>query len=125
MRNDYQIGDWLYDASGVPKQVQEVYDDSVTLGGVLCHLSTVKPIPLTAGILQRNGWLYTGDALDYELVTEKWKITTYLAIDNHWYCMMLERPYRTTCSVDLPCDTVDRMQHILRICGEGKDIETL
>ena len=57
--NYIQRGNWLLDVSGLPKKVEEIYDDSVTLGGVLNHISTVKPIPLTAEQLERNGFKKT------------------------------------------------------------------
>lgn len=53
-----EVGNWLFDKNGIPKQVTEIYDDSVTLGGELNHVSTIKPIPLTEEILEQNGIRY-------------------------------------------------------------------
>ena len=50
-----EIGNWLYDKNGISKQVTEIYDDSVTMGNELHHISTIKPIPLTEEILEKNG----------------------------------------------------------------------
>lgn len=71
-----EVGNWLFDKNGIPKQVTEIYDDSVTFGGELNHVSTIKPIPLTEEILEQNGiryqfgfpwWQSNGMAESYEV----------------------------------------------------------
>ena len=107
MRNDYQIGDWLYDVSGVPKQVQEVYDDSVTLGGVLCHLSTVKPIPLTKEILEKSRIRYQYGCPWFQYITYDDDDTFEVHFNEY---SQLELRY------------VHQLQHGLKLCGIDKEV---
>ena len=125
MRNDYQIGDWLYDVSGVPKQVQEVYDDSVTLGGVLCHLSTVKPIPLTKKILEKNGFEgmpYAFFKLDnnswLEYYYHEYRLTKWWSGIDEWNNSSHVKETTFQCQ----CHYVHQLQHGLNLCEIDKEI---
>lgn len=53
-----EIGNWLFDKNGIPKRVEAIDEDSVSMGGELNHYSTIKPIPLTEEILEKNGIYY-------------------------------------------------------------------
>lgn len=53
-----EIGNWLFDKNGIPKRVEAIDEDSVSMGGELNHFSTIKPIPLTEEILEKNGIRY-------------------------------------------------------------------
>lgn len=53
-----EIGNWLFDKNGIPKRVETIDEDSVSMGGELNHFSTIKPIPLTEEILEKNGIRY-------------------------------------------------------------------
>ena len=129
---DIQIGDWLLDVNGLPKRVEEIYDDSVALGSVLNHMSTVKPIPITPEILEKNGF-----DLTYETVARK-VFDLVLPRKNNdcdYFCVMLnertgygkfdynpiDKSDRITFSSNSLC--VHHLQHALSVFNIEKDID--
>ena len=107
-----EIGNWLFDKNGIPKQVTEIYDDSVTLGGELNHISTVNPIPLTAEILEKNGFV------EYMENHFRWDYDEGIFINADF---AVEEPFASInnrCYFATPvCWYVHQLQNAMRMCG--------
>lgn len=100
-----EVGNWLFDKNGIPKQVTEIYDDSVTLGGELNHVSTINPIPLTEEIFEQNGIQYLFGRVCWQ----------YLGIEEGF------QVYFTT-SCKLVVRYVHELQNLLKIFTHRKEI---
>lgn len=106
---DLMIGDWViikdYPMKAMPKQMSpEYYTRS---------LVEIEPIPLTSEILEKNGYRNSVLVDDY-----------YIAHGIHYnvnskYIMF---GYEYGSVLEVKCEYVHELQHILKMCGIEKDI---
>ena len=132
--NELMIGDWvLY--NGQPKVVQMIdgygtteLENEILCNGMYHNPIEVSPIPLTAEILEKNGFVkMDGDHYRY-----------FLAYDNNYYVGFESVNYYTDacfCNVTKECSDgtqaqskcvykyVHELQHAMRLCGIEKEIE--
>lgn len=121
--NEFMVGDWVLDGT----QIAQI--TSITYGGVIettahefSNIEVIEPIPLTAEILEKNGF----DCSDEEVVRYNFTDGDY---QGHF---SLRRMY----SVNTPngwsffafnvltiIDYVHELQHALKLCGIDKNIE--
>ena len=85
-------------------------DDRTLSGGV--WVEYLNPIPLTAEILEKNGFVYSD--IPFEQSWQQYGLSLYAAGNG----------YRVNCgeNVALIIDSVHELQHLLRICGIEKEI---
>ena len=117
---DLMIGDW------VVYRGDAEYTNPVRIEGMdilTCELITedredvgfdgIEPIPLTAEILEKNGFVY--NAIPFVDGWEQFGLTLYRGGNG----------YRIDCgiNVSLIIDYVHELQHALRLCGIEKEIE--
>lgn len=116
------IGDWVYSASMTPRKVQYLdgaKSDSIGVVDCLNFESAISPIPLTAKILEKNGFYNAKRDTDGMLCAaiyrhEKGLVwhhydKDYVRITNYgdnfqWY-------------TQVSCKYVHELQHALRLCG--------
>lgn len=114
------IGDWvLY--KGEPIMVWEIDDyynrintEPDGYNAITCvEISDIKPIPLTAEILEKNGFEFNN--LPMEQCWQQYGLRLYLS--GHGYGINCGE------NVSLCIDYVHELQHALRLCGIDKEIE--
>jgi len=141
---DIQIGDWLQNTNGNIGKVQAIYryhnpgDKEFGYEIVMqynpngtCYtdLSLLKPIPLTAEILEKNGFSYcTRDGGYYLFATMSCGfdvevilfdvVNKYASIQLH----IGDTNDTATYLHLMQCDCVHELQHALRLCGIEKEI---
>jgi len=124
---DLMIGDWVnfpidsiggeteYDSQTTEYQPMRIISISAwnnndgeveSAEGVINDIDQVKPIPLTAEILEKNGWFSLGE-YRYEGDIALAKGRNYFRLKNTTICI----------------DSVHGLQHALRLCGINKEIE--
>ena len=122
---ELQIGDWasLHD-TGEFYQVTEIDEEFIRLGYAHeCYYKEVEPIPLTAEILEKNGFeIYkdTYNKIGYHYVEHK------LVIFVHFNDKKTEVDiYSQNDSLNISTSDVyvHTLQHALRLCGIDKEIK--
>lgn len=112
---DLMIGDWVQDTG--PVLIDAISNEDICTyrneyGYVTANPSNLKPIPLTAEILEKNGFVYN----DIPFVDgwEQYGLTLYKGCDG----------FRINCgrNIYLILDYVHELQHTLRLCGIDKEI---
>ena len=119
MKNtELMIGDWVILFDKYPAKVEAICDVEVyLLDEVDLHwhvdYAFIKPIPLTAEILEKNGFVYND--LPFVQAWEQFGLALYSSGNG----------YRIGCgnNVALIIDSVHELQHALRLCGIEKEIE--
>jgi hypothetical protein len=119
------VGDWiLYD--GKPVRVNCVASSSVGLEGVesdtICKDDMIEPILITAEILEKNGFIKTGDGWECDendvvsiaLHSEKSCDMWIAEASYEWKHIKYILPYPKC---------VHELQHALKLCGIDKEIE--
>lgn len=129
MIRELSIGDWVrhtvYDDNLQIKRIDGESERLLVEKGLMsvsCHLDHFEPIPLTPGILEKNGFV-------------KWQGGLVL-IGDEISCryedgnLSIEQGYRDNEGelverrlVNIECLSVHQLQHALRLAGEGKEIE--
>ena len=105
--NELMIGDWVNFGSFVRQVIQSDYYQDVNGD---CVLDGVKPVPLTAELLKKNGFVVEpeycfGEPLQYcEIVDGSW---IYISGENY---------------VEGKLEYVHELQHALKLCGIEKEI---
>lgn len=133
--SDLSVGDWVINHRGYPTKVQVITSDGNLLCGELdaksehcTHLwvQDIKPIPITAEMLEKNGWSIDG-------------MYAFLRIDEHRHLEYYYHEHRLRkyyCGVDewqnhakvtditfaVHCYSVHQLQHALRLAGVDKEI---
>ena len=133
--SDLSVGDWVRDGHGIIAKVRgiENWSDGYilnvqTVSGSICTLSGTGalPIPITAEILERNGWSTDG-------------MYAFLRIDEHLHLEYYYHEHRLRkyyCGVDewqnhakvtditfaVHCYSVHQLQHALKLAGVDKEI---
>lgn len=135
--SDLSVGDWVYyDEGNTPCSISGIYrtgiQDCVVLNdnkyseGVIGFVDSLTPIPITAEILEQNGWSTDG-------------MYAFLRIDEHLHLEYYYHEHRLRkyyCGVDewqnhskvtditftAHCYSVHQLQHALRLAGGDKEI---
>ena len=98
---ELQIGDWIL-YGDKPVKVLQLSENG--------KYSWLKPIPLTTGILEKNGWKYTTYCHEYQYGK------------NIIQCRLPYMVGRIN-GIDIEnfkCEYVHQYQHLLRLCGLGE-----
>lgn len=106
--NELMIGDWVNFGSFIRQVIQSDYYQDVNGD---CVLDGVKPIPLTAEILKKNG--FVPDNFSPYYLPIKDGSVRFSKHQYGLYCNIL-RPYQR---YDGVCNYVHNLQHALRLCG--------
>lgn len=132
MKNNYQVGDWVYDSkrSQYPMQVVavakygDVYlDFEGNEGGVWeCKADEVEPIPITAEILEKNGFNRHSREHDFFV----WIPRDRECYDNirfafSKFALIIEFKYRNLWLGDVKY--LHQLQQALRLCRIDKEIK--
>ena len=142
--SDLSVGDWVMNHRGYPTKVQVITSDGNLLCGELdaksehcTHLwvQDIEPIPISAEILERNGFMRCSDEfVIYEYTTLLGKIlrttqvhlTTTQSINVFLHDTTIERGFyhREKTSVSILRDElyVHDLQHAIRLAGLDKEI---
>ena len=121
---DLMIGDWVYNPF-TRKNLRMTFGRDIDLAEGLC----LEPIPLTAEILEKNGF----SKYDFEHIAGHhkwswWRDTGSLVslwcrnlVDDpgDGWMVRIESPDATCCR---RVDSVHELQHVLRLCGIEKEI---
>lgn len=124
--NELMLGDWIklpqVLADYSPARVDEINDKGCIAGGWPLLNDEIQPIPLTVGILEKNGW-------------NEWHMYYHLPIDQQQHMQYyphdgrLRRYYKhKNGSLEQVFEVnainyVHELQHALRLCGIEKEIE--
>ncbi len=103
--NELMLGDWVLDTyTNKPMRIEVISRD---MGEGL------EPIPLTAEILEKNGFIY--NEIPFVQGWEQYGLTLITGGDG----------FRISCgqNVSMTIDSVHELQHALRLCGIDKEIE--
>ena len=125
--SDLSVGDWVRDGNGIIAKVRDIenwsgYILSVqTVSGSICTLSVTGalPIPITAEILEKNGFVKNGEYNEWS--TGNWEDIPFIGIS-------LSRPsvrikdLGTDIFLDNKVVYVHDLQHALRLAGVDKEI---
>lgn len=142
--SDLSVGDWIQDKNGIYAKVLGIenwsngYSLNIELHGVnvgVTPLTSAHPIPITAEMLEKNGFIRCSDEFSiYEYTTLLGKIlrttqvhlTTPQSINVFLHDTTIERGYyhREKTSVHILRDEVyvHDLQHALRLAGLDKEI---
>ena len=126
------IGDWVYDA--ILKCNTQV--EMLSLSGIrgdcnenIWNEKTFEPIPLTAEILEKNGWKDISDHTlkgceTFKLHYEQRSFDFYITIKLRDYFKLesYDDRFYTLCEMEFGCRFVHQLQHALRLCGIDKEI---
>ena len=137
--NNLMIGDWV-SVNGLPAQVAElaykdneltigVYDSKGEIYTCYCGLDSVEPIPLTAAILEKNGFLKQSD--DYMRYFKAYDENYYFGFESISYFFDTKIAKITKEDkqsglqerVEFVCQYVHELQHALKLCNIDKTIE--
>lgn len=134
--SDLSVGDWVYYAKGnTPYSIRSIYrtgiqdcvvlNDKVFPDGVIAFVDKLTPIPITAEILEANGWVKGQRGEFYHYLRLDKNSTLYVhASTNGW---RVEITYdaagilRTTHLMP-DMNSVHDLQHTLRLAGVDKEI---
>lgn len=105
--NELMIGDWVYNRIAdinfqvYPQFFSQWYDKPEQFE------ATIQPIPITAEILEKNGFVYFDDSWwhkDFRIVLESSKGTSLV------------------CGIQVKFSYVHQLQHAIQLCGIEKEI---
>ena len=123
--SDLSVGDWVYyDKGNTPYSIRSIYrtgiqdcvvlNDSVFPEGVICFVDRLKPIPITAEILEKNG---------FECIEEDADIALYGTPSCSIFHTKGTLRYRfDTPQASVVCWFVHELQHALRLAGVEEEI---
>lgn len=127
--NELMIGDWVQHQEG-KCEVLSIHIDGITFwdkkGGGAVSLDRISPIPLTAEIIKKNG--FVNDFYEEECVAD------YHFIRHDGYSFNTKIAHITWCNGNVIISTdfdgkvskeiqfVHELQHALRLCGIDKEI---
>lgn len=89
------------------------------------HIDNVKPVPLTAEILENNGFVYKEEeeTCATEAFHHWWLEDSAFALnDDSWWRSIKDGKLRVKFGI-FPLKYVHQVQHALRLCGIEKEIE--
>ena len=124
--NELMIGDWVFidhcsgrlepcygQVTGIDKNGEDVY----TTEGMV-DASLIKPIPLTEEILKRNGFRYRAPERGMYGVTT----AAYYECKGSPHIWCDGAPFAVWFEDEVYISYVHQLQHVLRLCGLGKEI---
>ena len=115
---ELQIGNWVITTySKFPHQVLEIHDDGIMID-MYHHIGSIKPIPLTTDILEKNGFP-TNEVTD----GKAYAITGHLFVKDG-ICGTIALCCDGGCVITplFECQYVHQLQNILNISGIKKEI---
>ncbi len=127
------IGNWVRNDLGEIQQVVEIRDNEKIMLAYndFYSVDELEPIPLTAEILEKNGWVYEFDKMEYmvkyDLGVEgkncwmMWNIKEH-NLDIQRQDEKLDMYNLKAQRVCIPCDYVHQLQNALRLCGIEHEI---
>ena len=123
--NELMIGDWVkFPTSDLFHKVYAVQGKSVKIDKQYWHKAdNLEPVPLTAEILEKNGWLYQEYPDDEKFI---WPVDNEIEMPFWLLVGMDGNRYWVTvgiCELMCPINYVHELQHALRLCGVEKEIE--
>ena len=125
--SDLSVGDWVRDGNGIIAKVRDIenwsgYILSVqTVSGSICTLSATGalPIPITAEILEKNGFVKNGEYNEWS--TGNWEDIPFIGISLSRPSMRI-KDLGTDIFLDNKVVYVHDLQHALRLAGVDKEI---
>ena len=115
MKNELMIGDWVYNTQNdKPEQVCEIGSGLVMLSyNDLYEYDEIRPIPLTAEILEQNG---------FELLRDTWYFSqngrpVLIRFADNYIVIIINGDH-----VPMKLRYVHELQHAMRLCGIDKEI---
>lgn len=137
--NELMIGDWVQDISFVT--IESLCSEDICTyrnkeGFIYtANISNMKPVPLTAEILEKNGFNQNGIPEDMQPVEERdyydetyvWSeiVDDYKENEVSVYLEYGKECVEIHCikgSMDIECKYVHQLQHALKVCGIDKNI---
>ncbi len=126
--NELMIGDYIEHIEGSnPIQIEEIHTDGVIFSNV-CYLpyEEIKPIPLTAEILEKNG--FRKDLMYFYLNIDDEKLLEFYTHEKRlrlWFDGVDEWVKATVKDLlfQCQCKYVHDLQHALRLCNIEKEIK--
>ena len=125
--NELMIGDWVQDIT--PVVIDAISNEDICTyraeqGYITANPSNLKPIPLTAEILEKNGFerrKLDGGAEEFVIADDYYDIVVYEWSDSIWVFRY------ESCEMNIPHEQrtfsyVHNLQHALRECGIDKEI---
>lgn len=135
--NELMIFDWVLQDDNIcknrPCQITGMFDHvvvEVSGGRVPLHQSHIKPIPLTAEILKRNGFEIRQSLTywnSYRILIDK-ETDHYLFLEHHFHSDYVKIIWQHASGHDdsmvvvLNHCAVHQLQHALKLCGINKEI---
>ena len=124
---ELMTGDWVYNTHNKqPEQVVEIREHMVMLAyNDLYDYDDIEPIPLTAEILEKNGWKEEHDGIARQYVSEDCRVILhdddrFLNTQQEWYIHIDSVDMRTIGCLELTF--VHELQHFLWLCNIEKEI---
>ena len=135
--SDLSVGDYMYYCKGnTPYSIRSIYrtgiQDCVVLNdekfsdGVIAFVDRLTPIPITAEILEKNGW--SSDGMYATLRIDEHRHLEYYYHEHRlrkYYCGVDEWQNHakvTDITFAVHCYSVHQLQHALRLAGVDKEI---
>ena len=133
--SDLSVGDWVQDKNGIYAKVLGVenwsngYLLNIEIHGVnvgVTPLASVHPLPITAEILEKNGW--SNDGMYAILRIDEHHHLEYYYHEHRlrkWYCGVDEWQNHAKVNditFQAHCYSVHQLQHALRLAGVDKEI---
>lgn len=131
--SDLSVGDWIQDKNGIYAKVLGIenwsngYSLNIELHGVnvgVTPLTSAHPIPITAEMLEKNGFEDKGSSLfRYE---REWRgdesAVNICSFDEELWFADFEFRDGRTCMSNIPIFYINQLQHVLRLVGVEKEI---
>lgn len=126
---ELSTGDWVglipNEWDNAPHIIKYIYEDSLLLDGcnTTRHISVIRPIPITARILEANGFVKQVDTFwgEYICVVPEGQICVSIK-ERHCMVMVLDRRHAPV-FYTLKIQHVHQLQHALRMVGLGKEVK--
>ena len=127
--NELMVGDWVMDGGVAARVTSLTCDGIIETTHSISNIEVVEPIPLTADILEKNGFQYTNchtlkGAGTYVLRLEQRGFDFGITIKLHNYFALDSYDDRMYCLAALQTGKwyVHELQHALLLCGIEKEI---
>lgn len=133
--SDLSVGDWMrYDNGVTPYSIHSivrtgdqecvVLKDDMYPDGITGFVKYLKPIPITAEILEANGFVEKESCLfryEREWRGDKSSVNICSFDEELWFADFEFRDGRT-CMSNIPLFYINQLQHVLRLMGVDKEI---
>lgn len=126
--SNLSVGDWVRDGNGIIAKVRGIENWSngyilnvQTVSGSICTLSVTGalPIPITAEILEENGFVKNGEYNEWNIGT--WDDIPFIGISLSRQSMRIKN-LGTDIFLENKVVYVHQLQHALRLAGLDKEI---